>query len=141
MADRKRKRAAEWEWRERGRRRMTRKREGREEERQVGWTSDPMEALGEDVMGRVMEFLDARSVARCTAVSRAWRGVAADNRLWAPKVRFGRSTPLYFASVGLRRAGWLFVLLLFDELLPGKGNMKPSISSSSPSSTLVLKFE
>uniref|UniRef100_A0A452YCF6 F-box domain-containing protein n=1 Tax=Aegilops tauschii subsp. strangulata TaxID=200361 RepID=A0A452YCF6_AEGTS len=31
-------------------------------------------------------LLDARSVARCTAVSRAWFGVAADNRLWAPKV-------------------------------------------------------
>jgi len=44
-----------------------------------------VEALGEEVMGRVMELLDARSVARCTAVSRAWRGVAADDRLWAPK--------------------------------------------------------
>ncbi|CAD6205265.1 unnamed protein product [Miscanthus lutarioriparius] len=82
--ERERKRAAEERVRrKRGRKR--RKREGREGERQVGWRSDPMEALGEDVMGRVMEFLDARSVARCTAVSCAWRGVAADNRLWAPK--------------------------------------------------------
>jgi hypothetical protein len=49
--------------------------------------SDPVEALGEGVMGLVMELLDARSVARCTAVSLTWYGVAADNRLWAPKVR------------------------------------------------------
>jgi hypothetical protein len=49
--------------------------------------SDPVEALGEEVMGLVMELLDARSVERCTAVSLTWYGVAADNRLWAPKVR------------------------------------------------------
>nr|CAB3499468.1 unnamed protein product [Digitaria exilis] len=95
MAERKRKRAAEeWERRKRGRRRR-RSREGQGEgeelgKRQVGtvgWKGDPMEALGEEVMGRVMELLDARSVARCTAVSPAWRGVAADDRLWAPKSR------------------------------------------------------
>ncbi|CAD6212806.1 unnamed protein product [Miscanthus lutarioriparius] len=87
MAERERERkwkraSEEWVRRKRGRKR--RKREGREGERQVGWTSDPMEALGEDVMGRVMDFLDARSVARCTVVSCAWRGIAADNRLSAP---------------------------------------------------------
>jgi hypothetical protein len=49
--------------------------------------SDPVEALGEEAMGLVMELLDARSVARCTAVSLTWYGLAADNRLWAPKVR------------------------------------------------------
>ncbi|XP_039784083.1 uncharacterized protein LOC120650861 isoform X1 [Panicum virgatum] len=90
MAERKRKRAAEeWERRKRGRRRRMRRREGEGlGKRQVGWAGDPVEALGEEVMGRVMELLDARSVARCTAVSRAWRGVAADDRLWAPKINF-----------------------------------------------------
>jgi hypothetical protein len=93
MAEGKRKRAAEEEWerRKRGRRRRMREGQGKGEEllgkRQVGWVGDPVEALGEEVMERVMELLDARSVARCTVVSRAWRGVAADDRLWAPKVR------------------------------------------------------
>lgn len=104
MAQRKRA-AEEWERRKRGRRRR-RSREGQGEgeelgKRQVGtvgWKGDPMEALGEEVMGRVMELLDARSVARCTAVSPAWRGVAADDRLWAPKVR----TLPCFRVVGLR---------------------------------------
>ena len=77
MADWKRARAEaeaeDWERRKRGRRRWR-------------WGSDPVEVLGEEVMGLVMELLDARSVARCTAVARAWYGVAADNRLWAPKV-------------------------------------------------------
>jgi hypothetical protein len=36
-----------------------------------------VDVLGEEVMGRVMELLDARST---------WRWVAADDRLWAPKV-------------------------------------------------------
>ncbi|RCV42639.1 hypothetical protein SETIT_9G231600v2 [Setaria italica] len=90
MAERKRKRAAEeWERRKRDHRRRRREGQGKGEEllgkRQVGWAGDPVEALGEVVMGRVMELLDARSVARCTVVSRAWRGVAADDRLWAPK--------------------------------------------------------
>ncbi|XBJ16303.1 hypothetical protein VPH35_007969 [Triticum aestivum] len=71
--------AEEWERQKRGRRR--RRRRGRRESD----GSDPVEVLGEEVMGLVMELLDARSVARCTAVSRAWFGVAADNRLWAPK--------------------------------------------------------
>ncbi|XP_044970084.1 uncharacterized protein LOC123430265 isoform X2 [Hordeum vulgare subsp. vulgare] len=53
--------------------------------RRKGDGSDPVEVLGEEVIGLVMELLDARSVARCTAVSRAWYEVAADNRLWAPK--------------------------------------------------------
>ena len=140
MAEPERERAAE-EW---VRRKRGRKRQG---ERQ---TSDPMEVLGEDVMGRVMEFLDARSVARCTAVSCAWRGVAADNRLWAPKVRFGSGllplssrTPhisrlLACAFARATQVGCFFVvlLLLFDELLRNEGDTKPSI----PSTTLVLRF-
>ncbi|OEL25101.1 hypothetical protein BAE44_0013880 [Dichanthelium oligosanthes] len=85
MAERKRA-AEEWERRKRGRRRREGQGEGKGlGKRQVGWTGDPVEALGEEVMGRVMELLDACSVARCTAVSRAWCGVAADDRLWAPK--------------------------------------------------------
>uniref|UniRef100_N1QRB3 Uncharacterized protein n=1 Tax=Aegilops tauschii TaxID=37682 RepID=N1QRB3_AEGTA len=72
--------AEEWERRKRGRRRRWRR--GRRESD----GSDPVEVLGQEVMGLVVELLDARSVARCTAVSRAWFGVAADNRLWAPKV-------------------------------------------------------
>ncbi|KAL6839349.1 hypothetical protein ACP4OV_030846 [Aristida adscensionis] len=85
MAERRRKRAAEeWERRKRARRRRWRRKRPRREDAE-GRGSDPVEALGEGVMGLVMELLDARSVARCTAVSRAWRGVAADDRLWAPK--------------------------------------------------------
>ncbi|EAZ02918.1 uncharacterized protein [Oryza sativa Japonica Group] len=71
--------AEEWERRKRGRRKRRKRR------RRRGGEEDPVDVLGEEVMGRVMELLDARSVARCTAVSRAWRGVAADDRLWAPK--------------------------------------------------------
>ncbi|KAL6641037.1 hypothetical protein ACP70R_019218 [Stipagrostis hirtigluma subsp. patula] len=88
MAERRRKRAAEeWERRKRGRRRTPRRRAEGEHGRSgtAEGRSDPVEVLGEGVMERVMELLDARSVARCTAVSRAWRGVAADDRLWAPK--------------------------------------------------------
>ncbi|TVU30464.1 hypothetical protein EJB05_22089 [Eragrostis curvula] len=84
MAERRRKHAAEeWERRKRARKRR-KEREGEVGSRSSS-RSDPVEVLGEGVMGRVMELLDARSVARCTAVSCAWRGVAADDRLWAPK--------------------------------------------------------
>ncbi|XP_062201523.1 uncharacterized protein LOC133904065 isoform X2 [Phragmites australis] len=87
MAERRRKRAAE-----EGEMRKRRKRAAEEGEmrkrrrrREGEGRSDPVELLGEEVMGRVMELLDARSAARCTAVSRAWRGVADDDRIWAPK--------------------------------------------------------
>ncbi|KAK3153862.1 hypothetical protein QOZ80_2BG0182500 [Eleusine coracana subsp. coracana] len=83
MAEWRLKRAAEeWERRKRARKRW---RKGRGGDLGRSSRSDPVEVLGEHVMGRVMELLDARSVARCTAVSRGWHGVAADDRLWAPK--------------------------------------------------------
>ncbi|KAG8091832.1 hypothetical protein GUJ93_ZPchr0012g19194 [Zizania palustris] len=125
MAERKRRKQAsgeaevhEWERRKRGRRR----------ERRKGGGGDPVEVLGEEVMGRVMEFLDGRSVARCTAVSRAWRRVAAADCLWAPKVRFLlhpppplQNPPLFFAIHCSLHGLWLLrdphpVQFLFDEL-------------------------
>jgi hypothetical protein len=94
MAERRRKRAAEAEEWERRKRRKGR--EGGDVGRRSS-RRDPVEVLGEGVMGCVMELLDARSVARCTAVSRAWHGVAADDRLWAPKVRRLSLSPPVFS--------------------------------------------
>ncbi|KAJ8510754.1 hypothetical protein OPV22_001188 [Ensete ventricosum] len=54
------------------------------EERQ-GAARDPLVVLGPDVMTKILEFADARSVARCTVVSRSWHEIAASDRLWAPK--------------------------------------------------------
>ncbi|KAF2922167.1 hypothetical protein DAI22_07g092000 [Oryza sativa Japonica Group] len=67
---RRKREAEEWERRKRGRRRRRQRRE------------DPVDVLGEEVMGRVMELLDARST---------WRWVAADDRLWAPKAYLMRA--------------------------------------------------
>ncbi|RWW19267.1 hypothetical protein GW17_00016702 [Ensete ventricosum] len=55
------------------------------EERQ-GAARDPLVVLGPDVMTKILEFADARSVARCTVVSRSWHEIAASDRLWAPKM-------------------------------------------------------
>ena len=68
---RRKREAEEWERRKRGRRRRRRQRR-----------EDPVDVLGEEVMGRVMELLDARST---------WRWVAADDRLWAPKAYLMRA--------------------------------------------------
>lgn len=133
--ERKRKRAAEeWERRKRGRK--------REKERQVGWASDPVEALGEDVMGRVMEFLDARSVARCTAVSCAWRGVAADNRLWAPMVRAFFHCPLALLYISRSLACVRRLCSCSSSTICSAVTRIGSLTipSSNRSSTLVLKF-
>lgn len=67
---------------EEGRRR---RREGEGERRS---DRGPVEVLGEEVIRRVMELLDAHSVARCTTVTRAWCGVTANDCLWALKVHF-----------------------------------------------------
>ncbi|ONK70887.1 uncharacterized protein A4U43_C04F2550 [Asparagus officinalis] len=50
-----------------------------------GSSRDPLEVLGSDLVTRVVEFLDARSVARLLVVSRGWHEIASSDRLWAPK--------------------------------------------------------
>lgn len=57
-----------------------------EEERGRRGAGDPMVVLGPDVMWKVMELLDAVSVARCVAVSQWWYDIAAADHVWAPKV-------------------------------------------------------
>lgn len=47
---------------------------------------DPMVALGPDILTRIMEFLDARSVARSVVVSCAWYQAATSDRIWSSKV-------------------------------------------------------
>ncbi|KAH7691644.1 F-box domain-containing protein [Dioscorea alata] len=56
--------------------------DGGEEEKM--WM-DPMVALGPDILTRIMEFLDARSVARSVVVSRAWYQVATSDHIWSSK--------------------------------------------------------
>ena len=48
--------------------------------------TDPLVVLGSDLVMKVLEFLDARSVARLLVVSRGWHHLAASDRLWAPRV-------------------------------------------------------
>lgn len=61
------------------------------EEDEEGESTDPLVVLGSDLVTKVLEFLDARSVARLLVVSRRWHDVATSDRLWAPKV-LNRST-------------------------------------------------
>ncbi|XP_072983631.1 uncharacterized protein [Typha latifolia] len=46
---------------------------------------DPLVVLGPDIMGRILEFSDARSVARSVVLSRGWHEVATSDSLWGPK--------------------------------------------------------
>ncbi|KAJ4803237.1 F-box domain containing protein [Rhynchospora pubera] len=46
---------------------------------------DPLSVVGPEILEKILNFLDARSVARCIAVSHGWQTVAISDRLWAPR--------------------------------------------------------
>ncbi|XP_029119848.1 uncharacterized protein [Elaeis guineensis] len=50
-----------------------------------GASTDPLVVLGPDIMTKMLEFLDARSVARSIVVSPRWHEIATSDRLWAAK--------------------------------------------------------
>ncbi|XP_073112080.1 uncharacterized protein [Elaeis guineensis] len=52
-----------------------------------GASTDPLVVLGPDIMTKMLEFLDARSVARSIVVSPRWHEIATSDRLWAAKTR------------------------------------------------------
>ncbi|KAK9146287.1 hypothetical protein Sjap_006190 [Stephania japonica] len=52
-----------------------------------GLGGDPMALLGLDLMMKVLDRLDARSLALCLIVSRDWNRVASSDELWASKVK------------------------------------------------------
>ncbi|KAJ7007001.1 hypothetical protein NC653_006151 [Populus alba x Populus x berolinensis] len=49
---------------------------------------DPLHLLGRDLMLRVLNNLDAHSVARCIVISHSWNRVASSDLLWTFKVFF-----------------------------------------------------
>lgn len=53
-----------------------------------GEVGDPLVVVGPEILEKILNFLDARSVARCLVVSRRWHNVATSDRLWAPRVNF-----------------------------------------------------
>lgn len=59
-----------------------------EEEEEMGATMDPPVALGPDIMMKILESSDARSVARRTLVSLRWHEIAPSDFLWDQKVWF-----------------------------------------------------
>jgi hypothetical protein len=65
-----------------------RKRKKMREEGGLPLCQDPLDLLGRDLMLRVLNNLDARSVARCLVVSRSWNCVASSDLLWTSKVFF-----------------------------------------------------
>ena len=75
--------AMETEGKERKRKRKKMKEEGGRP-----LCQDPLDLLGTDLMLRVLNNLDARSVARCLVVSRSWNLVASSDLLWTSKVSF-----------------------------------------------------
>ncbi|KAJ6790788.1 Uncharacterized protein M6B38_248390 [Iris pallida] len=88
MAETRVERDEESRKRKKKRRRKKRRREEEEEEREESRrvsSEDPLVVLGPDVLTKVLEFLDARSVARLLVVSQGWNAVASSDRLWAPK--------------------------------------------------------
>ncbi|KAI9390392.1 hypothetical protein POPTR_008G175200v4 [Populus trichocarpa] len=62
-----------------------RKRKKMREEGGLPLCQDPLDLLGRDLMLRVLNNLDARSVARCLVVSRSWNCVASSDLLWTSK--------------------------------------------------------
>ncbi|XP_011029698.1 PREDICTED: uncharacterized protein LOC105129373 [Populus euphratica] len=62
-----------------------RKRKKMREEGGLPLCQDPLDLLGRDLMLRVLNNVDARSVARCLVVSRSWNRVASSDLLWTSK--------------------------------------------------------
>jgi hypothetical protein len=79
------------------RHRKRRKRKKPEKQTVQEETKDPLEVFGTDIMLKILSNLDARSVALCLLVSRAWHAVASSDRLWAPKV----GAPFSFSHLNL----------------------------------------
>jgi hypothetical protein len=65
-----------------------RKRKKMREDRGRPFCQDPLDVLGRDLMLRVLNNLDARSLALCLVVSRTWNRVASSDLLWTSKVSF-----------------------------------------------------
>uniref|UniRef100_A0A2N9GNM0 F-box domain-containing protein n=1 Tax=Fagus sylvatica TaxID=28930 RepID=A0A2N9GNM0_FAGSY len=78
------------------RHRKRRKRKKPEKQTVQEETKDPLEVFGTDIMLKILSNLDARSVALCLLVSRAWHAVASSDRLWAPK-----EVNIHSSSIGL----------------------------------------
>ncbi|KAJ6898434.1 hypothetical protein NC652_025066 [Populus alba x Populus x berolinensis] len=62
-----------------------RKRKKMREDRGRPFCQDPLDVLGRDLMLRVLNNLDARSLALCLVVSRSWNRVASSDLLWTSK--------------------------------------------------------
>lgn len=44
---------------------------------------DPLSRAGRSLIGHILGYLDARSVARCACINTTWRSAADDDFLWA----------------------------------------------------------
>ncbi|KAK9288266.1 hypothetical protein L1049_016716 [Liquidambar formosana] len=62
-----------------------RKREREKDSEEEVLLQDPLEVFGSDIMMKILNHLDARSVALSLLVSRGWHGVACSDRLWTTK--------------------------------------------------------
>ncbi|XP_078173584.1 uncharacterized protein LOC144567343 [Carex rostrata] len=58
----------------------------RQRKDQDGEVGDPLVVVGPEILEKILNFLDARSVARCLVVSRRWHNVATSDRLWAHRL-------------------------------------------------------
>jgi len=58
------------------------------EDRGRPFCQDPLDMLGRDLMLRVLNNLEARSLALYLVVSRTWNRVASSDLLWTSKVSF-----------------------------------------------------
>jgi len=65
-----------------------RKRNKMREDRVRPFCQGPLDVLGRDLMLRVLNSLDARSLALCLVVSRTWNRVASSDLIWTSKVSF-----------------------------------------------------
>ncbi|KAI4342629.1 hypothetical protein MLD38_027232 [Melastoma candidum] len=61
------------------------RKKGKKKEEEEEWGRDPLEVFGTDLMLRILNKLDARSVALSSLVSRPWHLVASSDTLWSLK--------------------------------------------------------
>ncbi|RQO96320.1 hypothetical protein POPTR_010G061000v4 [Populus trichocarpa] len=78
-----------------------RKRKKMREDRGRPFCQDPLDGLGRDLMLRVLNNFDARSLALCLVVSRTWNRVASSDLLWTSKPK----TCLKIEIVKMTRGG------------------------------------